>query len=669
MKSIKSAQSIKLTDVRIQDPLWSRYIDLVRDVVVPYQWMALNDQVEGAEPSHALRNFRIAAGHEQGEFYGMVFQDSDVAKWLEAVGYLLAAKPDPDLEILADGVIDVIAAAQQPDGYLNTYYTVKEPEMRWSNLCECHELYCAGHMIEAGVAYYQGTSKRKLLDVVCRLADYIDTVFGSEPGKLQGYDGHQEIELALVKLYRETGNEKYLNMSVYFLNERGRQPFYYDEEWVKRGRTHHWESSFMIEEKEYSQAHLPIREQDKAEGHAVRAVYMATGMADVAAETGDQSLLEACRRLWSNIVTRRMYITGGIGSMAQGEAFSLDYDLPNDTVYAETCASIGLIFFANRMLQIESNGEYADVMERALYNTVISGMSQDGTKFFYVNPLEVVPHTCGKNKNYNHVKPERQGWFGCACCPPNVARLLASLGDYIYTIRNNTIFTNLYIGGELECQLDEGHVVLKQQSHFPRDGAVRFEVQSEGVVPFTLALRLPNWCDHAQLRINGVQMEIEDKIINGYVHVSKHWMKGDIVEWDLSMPILRMEGHPLVRQTAGKVALQHGPFVYCMEEVDNGANLHQLALPKNGRLDLQYEDGLLGGIPTITAEAVRYTSSDWNGSLYRSEADWRLEPVRVTFIPYYAWANRGLGEMSVWVRQVNEAEIRKRFQGGGEIIE
>ena len=652
MQQLELAKSLKLTDVRIEDRLWSTYINLVRDVVVPYQWEALNDQVEGAEPSHALRNFRIAAGLEQGEFYGMVFQDSDVAKWLEAVGYLLAAQADSELEALADGVIDLIAAAQQTDGYVNTYYTVKEPENRWSNLSECHELYCAGHLIEAGVAYYQGTGKRKLLDVVCKFADYIDTVFGSEPDKLQGYDGHQEIELALVKLYRETGNDKYLKLSTYFLDERGSKPSFYDLEWEKRGRTNHWETPFMIHEKAYSQAHLPVREQDKAEGHAVRAVYMATGMADVAAETNDKGLLEACRRLWSNIVSRRMYITGGIGSMAQGEAFSLDYDLPNDTVYAETCASIGLIFFANRMLQIESNSEYADVMERALYNTVIGGMSQDGTKFFYVNPLEVYPHACGKNKNYDHVKPERQGWFGCACCPPNVARLLASLGQYIYTVRNNTIFTNLYIGGELEAQLDEGLVRLKQQSQFPLDGAIHFEIQTDGVVPFTLALRMPSWCDHAQLKINGVHTDFANSIENGYVKLEREWTNGDTVQWVMSMPILRMEGHPMVRHTAGKVALQRGPFVYCLEETDNGASLHQLTLPMEGKFDLHFDGELLGGIQTIIAEAVRYHSSEWNGALYRNGAGWQLEPVKAVFIPYYAWANRGLGEMNVWVRQV-----------------
>jgi DUF1680 family protein len=326
--------------------------------------------------------------------------------------------------------------------------------------------------------------------------------------------------------------------------------------------------------------------------------------------------------------------------------------LPNDTVYAETCASIGLIFFANRMLQIESNSEYADVMERALYNTVIGGMSQDGTKFFYVNPLEVYPHACGKNKNYDHVKPERQGWFGCACCPPNVARLLASLGQYIYTVRNNTIFTNLYIGGELQAQLDEGLVRLKQQSQFPLDGAIHFEIQTDGVVPFTLALRMPSWCDHAQLKINGVHTDFADSIDNGYVKLEREWTNGDMVQWVMSMPILRMEGHPMVRHTAGKVALQRGPLVYCLEETDNGASLHQLTLPMEGKFDLHFDGELLGGIQTIIADAVRYNSSDWNGTLYRNGAGWQLEPVKAVFIPYYAWANRGLGEMNVWVRQV-----------------
>ena len=312
MESRKLAQALPLKKVRIKDAFWSEYIRLVRDVVVPYQWEALNDRVPDAEPSHAIRNFKIAAGDAEGEFYGMVFQDSDVAKWLEAVGYLLETEADSELERVADNVIDLIARAQQQDGYLNTYYTVKEPDRRWTNLAECHELYSAGHMIEAAVAYYRATGKSEILEVACGIADNIDAVFGDEAGKLRGYDGHQEIELALVKLYHVTGLEKYLLLSKYFLDERGQQPpHFYDVEWEKRGKTHHWPDTMMVEEKDYSQAHLPVREQDKAEGHAVRLVYMCAGMADVAAETGDRELLEACRKLWKNIVSRRMYITGG----------------------------------------------------------------------------------------------------------------------------------------------------------------------------------------------------------------------------------------------------------------------------------------------------------------------------------------------------------------------
>ncbi|WP_338044359.1 glycoside hydrolase family 127 protein [Paenibacillus pinistramenti] len=403
--------------IHIQDEFWSEYVRLVREVMVPYQWEALNDNVEGAEPSHAIANFRIAGGLEQGEFYGMVFQDSDVAKWLEAVAYLLETRPDPQLEEVADSVIDIVVKAQREDGYINTYFTLKEPGHEWTNLAECHELYCAGHMIEAATAYYRATGKRKLLDAVCRFADYMDKVFGTEPGKLHGYDGHQEIELALVKLFQATGEEKYLQLSRYFLDQRGAKPHFFEEEWENRGRTVHFPQLSMAHDHLYNQSHLPVREQHQAEGHAVRLVYMCTAMADIAAETGDIEMLAACDRLWNSIVNRRMYITGGIGSMEQGESFTADYDLPGDLAYAETCASVGLIFFARRMRKLRRSSTYADIIERALYNTVISGMSLDGTKFFYVNPLEVYPDVIGKNKNYDHVKPERQGWFTCLPAP------------------------------------------------------------------------------------------------------------------------------------------------------------------------------------------------------------------------------------------------------------
>ncbi|MZQ85866.1 glycoside hydrolase family 127 protein [Paenibacillus sp. 5J-6] len=649
--TLSIARPVPLKQIQITDDFWSEYIRLVREVVVPYQWEALNDRIEGAEPSHAMKNFKIAAGLESGEFYGMVFQDSDVSKWLEAVSYLLETSKDPALEQLTDEVIDIIARAQQKDGYLNTYFTLKEPENRWTNLAECHELYCAGHFIEAAVAYYKSTGKSKVLDVACRLADCIDQVFGAGPDQLNGYDGHQEIELALVKLYNVTQNERYLRLSQFFLDERGKEPSFYEMEYHRRNGKVHFPALDIVHDRAYSQAHKPIRDQDTAEGHAVRAVYMCTGMADVAAETGDAELLDACRRLWRNIVSKRMYITGAIGSMEYGEAFSLDYDLPNDTAYAETCASIGLIFFAQRMLQIEARSEYADVMEQALYNTVISGMSRDGKRFFYVNPLEVWPDAIGKNHTVNHVKAERQGWFGCACCPPNIARLLASLGHYVYNIQGRTIYANLYIGNQATVDMEGQQVKIEQESQFPWEGHVRFHIDVEQETEFTLALRIPKWCREAKLMVQNESVSLSDVCENGYAYIQRKWQPNDHVELDLSMPVHRMTGHPQVRETIGKVALQRGPLVYCMEEADNGPNLHQVLLQRQPDYQIQFEPEVLGGLKTITAPANRLETSEWGDQLYMASAESHLKEVVAKFIPYYAWANRGRGEMSVWVKE------------------
>ncbi|GGH11845.1 glycoside hydrolase family 127 protein [Paenibacillus segetis] len=646
------------TKSQIQDPFWSEYIRLVREVVVPYQWEALNDRVPEAEPSRAITNFKIAAGQTKGDFYGMVFQDSDVAKWLEAVAYLLGTQSDPDLEQIADEVIEIIAKAQQPDGYLNTYFTIKEPGHRWTNLAECHELYCAGHMIEAGVAYYQATGKRVLLDVVCRFADYIDTVFGKEPGKLHGYDGHQEIELALMKLYHATGEEKYLKLSSYFIEQRGVTPHFYEEEWRKRGKTSHFPQLTMIFDHAYSQSHLPVREQITAEGHAVRLVYMCTAMADLAAETGDPGLLKACRKLWSNIVSKRMYITGGIGSMEQGESFTMDYDLPGDTAYAETCASIGLIFFAQRMLRISPDSKIADVMERALYNTVVSGMSQDGKKFFYVNPLEVYPAAHGKNKIYDHVKPERQGWFGCACCPPNIARLLASLGDYVYTKQKDTLYVQLYVGSKIDLEMAGKQVRIEQESKYTSNGEVSFRIHTEQATPFTLALRMPEWCDQVEVTAHGKRQVFKSGDEDGYIRLNRIWEPDEVIDVVFSMPVLRMKAHPLVRQNFGKVALQRGPFVYCLEEADNGAGLYQLRLPAGSPFEVQPDDQLHEGLNVIYATGERWTAAEgWEEQLYRSDSRWNKESAPLKFIPYFTWANRGLGEMSVWVEETQSKDV------------
>lgn len=639
-------QVLPLKKVKIEDKFWSKYIKLIENIVIPYQWQALNDQVDGAEPSHCIENFKIAAGIAQGSFGGFVFQDTDIAKWLEAVAYMLETHPNDNWEKIADEAIELIEKAQQQNGYLNTYFTIKEPESKWTNLRECHELYTAGHLIEAATAYYSATGKRKILDVACRLANHIDAVFGIEPEKLHGYDGHQEIELALIKLFDVTGETRYLNLSKYFIDERGKEPHYFDLESEKRGHTKHFDGNFMYE-KTYNQTHLPVREQTEAVGHAVRAVYMYTAMADLANRTDDHELFEACKRLWHNIVSKKLYITGGIGSTSHGEAFTFDYDLPNDTTYSETCASIGLIFFANRMLKIEANSEYADVMERALYNTVLSGMSMDGNSFFYVNPLEVWPEASEKSPIKKHVKAVRQKWFSCACCPPNVARLLMSLGEYIYTVSESKIYTHLYISGKADFEIEGVRVGLSQESNYPWEGKIKIKVALEEKKHFTLALRIPGWCKEHTLKVNSEEVQIE--VVSGYATIHREWAQDDCIDLELSMPIELMAANPKVRENAGKIAIQRGPLVYCLEEVDNGENLSSFALIKDFEMVSNYEECLLGKIVTIKGKALKTDETGWGMQLYDS---CRLQeiPMEIKAIPYCMWGNRIQGEMLCWLR-------------------
>ncbi|WJQ05725.1 glycoside hydrolase family 127 protein [Geobacillus stearothermophilus] len=630
----------------VNDRFWKRYIDIVRNEVVPYQWEALNDRIPDAEPSHAIKNFRIAAGESDGEFYGMVFQDSDVAKWLEAVAYLLEEKRDSELEALADDVIELLGRAQQPDGYLNTYYTVKEPGKRWTNLRDNHELYCAGHLIEAAVAYFQATGKRRFLDIMCKYADYIGTVFGRGEGQIPGYDGHQEIELALLKLYEVTGNESYLKLSQYFIDQRGQQPHYFDWEKKARGET---KPFWFHDDYRYHQAHIPVREQKQAVGHAVRALYMYTAMAGLAAKTGDESLKQACQTLWENVTKRQMYITGGVGSSAFGESFTFDFDLPNDTVYAETCAAIALVFWARRMLELEMDGKYVDVMERALYNGTISGMDLDGKRFFYVNPLEVWPKACERHDK-RHVKPVRQKWFSCACCPPNLARLIASIGHYIYSQTSDALFVHLYVGSNIQTEIGGRSVEIVQETNYPWDGTVRLTISPESAQEFTLGLRIPGWCRGAEVTINGENVDIAPLTKKGYAYIRRVWRQGDEMVLHFSMPVERIKAHPQVRANAGKVALQRGPIVYCLEEVDNGPNLANLFLPRDAQLEAHFEPDLLEGVVVITGTAERMDESAWNDELYRP-IEPRTYQVPFRAIPYYAWCNRGEGEMTVWVNE------------------
>lgn len=645
---------VDLHKLTISDPFLGEYQRLVRDVVIPYQWDALNDRIPQAEPSHAIENFRIAAGRQSGEFYGMVFQDSDVAKWLEAVAWSLCQKPDPALEKTADEVIELVAAAQCDDGYLNTYFTVKAPQERWTNLAECHELYCAGHMIEAGVAFFLATGKRRLLDVVCRLADHIDSVFGPGDSQLHGYPGHPEIELALMRLYEVTTQPRYLALASYFVEQRGTQPHFYDREYDKRGQTSYWHTygpAWMVKDKAYSQAHQPLSEQQTATGHAVRFAYLMAGVAHLARLSEDESKRQDCLRLWRNMAQRQLYITGGIGSQSSGEAFSSDYDLPNDTVYAESCASIGLMMFARRMTEMEADSQYADVMERALYNTVLGGMALDGKHFFYVNPLEVHPKSLKFNHIYDHVKPVRQRWFGCACCPPNIARLLTSLGHYIYTPRPHALYINLYVGNSIEIATDNGPLRLTISGDYPWHEQVTITLDSVQNVHHTLALRVPDWCPDAHVTLNG--SAVEQTLHKGYLHITRRWQEGDTLNLTLPMPVRRVYGNPLVRHVAGKVALQRGPLVYCLEQADNGEELHNLWLPKESVLRVFEGKGLFAHMMLIQAEGLKQTAPDADRTAlwHFDHAPGSWQPHTLTFVPWFSWANRGEGEMRIWVNE------------------
>lgn len=643
------AQPDKILQVTVRDPFWGSRMETVRTQMIPYQWEALNDRIPGAEPSHCVHNFKVAAGLEKGEFGGYVFQDSDLAKWIEAASFSLQNHPDPQLQKTLEEIISLIASAQQPDGYLDTYYIINGLDKRFTNLCNNHELYCAGHMIEAAVAHHEATSSEALLSVAKRLADCMEQNFGREEGKMRGYPGHEVLEMALVRLYEATGEGRYLKLAEYFVNERGQSPLYFDEEAKRNGNKSYWSDGPLG--LQYYQAGMPLREQKDAEGHAVRAVYCYSGVADVARLTGDKSLIAVCGRMWESITRRRMYITGGIGSSDYGEAFTFDYDLPNDTVYAETCAAIGLVFFARRMLALKKRGEYADVMERALYNGVLSGMSLDGQAFFYVNPLEVVPEACEKDQLRRHVKPERQKWFGCACCPPNLARLLSSLQRYAYDAENNCLFVHLYLGGKVESLLDGQKVSLSLASNYPWDGEIRLRIaRSDAKGPFTLALRIPGWCRSYTVTLGGEPLTGKSR--DGYLYLSRCWQAGDEITLSLDMPAELILANPAVREDIGKAAVMRGPLVYCLEEADNGKGLHRLRLDSSQGFTAQFEKDTLGGVTTLSCGGTRLTDAGWeDGALYHPLADEAAEPVSLRFIPYYAWANRGVGEMSVWIRQ------------------
>lgn len=617
------------------DGFIGKYQKLIKDVVIPYQYTVLRDEAPDTEKSHVIQNF-INAGkalrnEDAGDgYYGMVFQDSDAGKWIEAAAYSLAIFPDKALEETVDGVIDIIAGAQDEDGYLDTYFTVKDREKRWTNLLEAHELYCAGHLMEGACAYYEVTGKDKFLKVMLKNTEHIYRHFITEDR--EGFPGHPEVELALMKMYRVTGNKHCLELAEHFINTRGQNPRFYADEAEKRNWQVWGNDPWNLD---YQQCGKPVREQTDATGHAVRAVYLYTGMADLASETGDKELFAACKRLWESITQRQMYVTGGIGSTVIGEAFSVDYDLPSDTAYAETCASIGLMFFASRMLENDLNSEYADVMETAFYNTVLAGMQLDGKRFFYVNPLEVIPEISGVSPTHRHDLPERPKWYACACCPPNAARLISSFGQYAYGENTDTAFCHLYAAGEVQCA---NGMAFTCETAYPYGFDVTYKIKKGG----SLAVRIPAWSKKYSLLVNGANCPgVPEK---GYVYISVK--DGDTVKLTLDGSAKFVYASAKIPELSGKTALRRGPLVYCFEGADNGGDVLSLSLKKDGSITVSaYDDTLLNGTVKISVEAVKRADTK---NLYDDTAPAET-PFTAEAVPYYTWGNRGAGQMRVWI--------------------
>ncbi|OVE83107.1 glycoside hydrolase family 127 protein [Natronolimnobius baerhuensis] len=635
---MRQMEPVEPTAVTLDDEFWNPRLETNREVTIEYQY----DQLES---SGCLENFRRAANGETGGFEGMWFADSDAYKWLEAASYVLATtdEPDPELADRVADVIDLVAAAQDEDGYLNTYFTLEEPDKRWTNLNMLHELYCAGHLIEAAVAHHRATGDESLLEVATAFADHIDDVF---PDRIDGAPGHQEIELALVKLARVTGEERYVDLAAYFVEIRG-----HDDrlEWelanpediagydpggdgiVEGARGVFWEDGEY--DGSYAQAHAPFEDQEAVEGHAVRAMYFFAGVADVAAETGDEALLTHLERLWENMTTKRLYITGGIGSAHEGERFTEDYDLPNETAYAETCAAIGSIFWNQRMLELTGEPKYADLIERTLYNGVLAGVSLDGTEFFYDNRLA---------SDGSH---SRSGWFHCACCPPNVARLFASLGRYLYTVDGRDCYVNQYIGGTASVALEEDDLTLTQETALPWEGDVTLEVTAPEPTTATLHLRIPEWCDDASITVNG---EIVSTADESYVSLERTW-DDDRIAATFEHSTTVVEGHPAVAATAGRVAITRGPLVYCLEATDNDRPIHQYHIDATTEFTSTHRAGLLDGVTVLEADATVPSLEGWDRTLYRPAEASSNTITPLTAIPYYAWDNRDAGPMRVWL--------------------
>ncbi|HUL51911.1 MAG TPA: glycoside hydrolase family 127 protein [Opitutaceae bacterium] len=621
---------VPFTAVHFNDGFWAPRIEINRTVTIPFAF-------QKCEETGRVFNFERAAAALRGEEVkdktppGFPFDDTDIYKVLEGASYALSVRPDSKLDAYLDGLIAKIAAAQEPDGYLYTTRTIDpvHPHKwagahRWEKEQELsHELYNLGHLYEAAAAHYQATGKRSLLNVALKSADLLDRTFG--PGKRSVWPGHQIVEMGLAKLYRITGDERYLKLAKFFLDARG-----------PGGSP-------------YGQADLRVIDQTEAVGHAVRATYMYSGMADVAALTGDAAYVKAIDRIWQNVVTTKLYVTGGIGARPEGEAFGANYELPNLTAYNETCAAVGNDYWNQRLFLLHGDARYVDILERTLYNGLISGVSLDGKSFFYPNPLE-------SEGGY-----QRSPWFGCACCPGNITRFLASVPGYVYAQAGDALYVNLFVGSTADIRLDSGRSVnVVQETRYPWDGGIRITVNPDQRARFAINVRIPGWAreepvpgdlyryhDQAAplptLKVNGAAVGLA--LDHGYVRLDREWQRGDIIELSLPMPVRLVVANGAVAADRGRVALQRGPLVYCVEWPDNpGGKVRQLTLPEAAALTSEFKADLLNGVVVITGRALAQ-SRDAQGRAVAREQD-------LTAIPYFAWANRGPGEMVVWLPDI-----------------
>jgi DUF1680 family protein len=594
---------VPLTAVTLTDDFWQPRRDANRTRTIPTQHAKL-------ESSGALGNFRRAVGKQDGPFVGFIFADSDVYKWLEAAASVIATDPDPALDRQMDDVIATVATAQRPDGYLNTHFALDKADLRYTNIKDAHELYCAGHLFQAAVAHHRATGKTNLLDIATRFADHLAATFG--PGGRLVAPGHEEVEMALVELARTTGRSDYTSLAARFIGARGQN--------LAGGDPYH-------------QDHVPFADLAEVTGHAVRAVYLACGAADVVAETGEPAFLAPLERQWHNMIARRSYVTGGIGARHDLESFGVDYELPNSRAYTETCAAVGSVMWAHRMLALAGDARYADVMEWTLYNGVLPGLSLDGEHYFYENPLA---------DDGTH---RRKAWFGCACCPPNVARLLAQLPGYFYATSDGAVWVHLYAAGTVTLSIPNGPAVtIHVATRYPWDGTVEITVDAD--IEFTLHLRIPAWCESgATAAING--HPVPTPTPGTYLALHRTWAAGDVVRLDLPMPVRHIESHPHVTENAGRIAVARGPIVYCVESPD----VADLAIPTDAEWTPTWHPDLLGGVVTLTTTAHLRRPTDWPDTLYRTArpATPTVTPTKVNAIPYYAWANRAADPMRVWL--------------------